>query len=184
MRFDGLTTARLKLEPAARRHAAGLLPLFDNWNVVRWLTDPDWPVDAASYDAWIARAEFDNVAGRAAHAIIVIDGAPAGVVDINQRRGARSLGYWLAEPWWGKGVMSEAADALLRWFFAGHADLFVISGAVEGNRASLRVQEKLGFIVVGESAVPSRPLQRRAPHVDTLLGRERWRRLRQRSAAA
>jgi RimJ/RimL family protein N-acetyltransferase len=69
--------------------------------------------------------------------------------------------------------MSEAVEALLRRLFAeGHG--FIASGVLEGNVASLRVQEKLGFCVVNERFIHARPHGRPMPHLDTVLGRARW----------
>lgn len=169
-----LSTDRLRLEPAASSHATGLFPLFDNWKVARWLSGPEWPQSPGLFDAWLQRTMAANAEGREATFVLLHDSRPIGVVGVNQRRGARNLGYWLGEPYWNRGFMSEAAATLLRWFFAAPDHYFIVSGAIEGNGPSLRIQRRLGFIEVGESGVKSRPLDRRLPHIDTLLGRERW----------
>ncbi|MBN9064581.1 MAG: GNAT family N-acetyltransferase [Rhizobiales bacterium] len=175
MRLQALSTDRLTLEPVALSHAAGLFPLFDDWEVLRWLSRPGWPARREEVEAFIARAARANDAGAEAAAAIVIEGRAVGVVGLDQRRGAWNIGYWLGRPWWGRGLMTEAAQRMVDWFFDARDDLFLISGAVEGNAASLRIQEKLGFAVVGESMIESRPRGRRVGHIDTMLGRECWR---------
>jgi RimJ/RimL family protein N-acetyltransferase len=88
------------------------------------------------------------------------------------------LGYWLARSFSGRGYMTEAAEGLVRALFTeGHG--FLASGVIAGNAASLRVQEKLGFCVVNERFIHAKPHGRLMPHLDTVLGRERWSRLRQ-----
>ena len=67
-------------------------------------------------------------------------------------------------------------------FEQGHG--FVASGLFEGNAASLRVQEKLGFRVVNERFIEARPHGRLMPHLDTVLGRGRWSGLRQAALTA
>lgn len=176
MRLPELSTDRLRLEPVASHHAAGLFDLFDNWQVMRWLARPGWPQSRDQLDAFLAGAMAANADAREATAAIILDGRPAGIVGLDQRRGAWNIGYWLGEPCWGRGLMTEAAQRMVDWFFETRDQLFLISGAVEGNAASLRIQNKLGFVQVGESMIESNPLGRRVGHVDTLLGRERWRR--------
>lgn len=184
MRLTEIGSDRLSLQPLAASHAASLFPLFDNWKVVRWLSGPPWPYSADLFNEWAGRAMRAQEEDREANAVIIVNGAAVGVVTINWRLGARNIGYWLGEPHWGRGFMSEAAHALLRWFFSTHGDLFVISGAFEGNSGSLRIQNKLGFAQVGETMMHSNPHGRRLGHVDTILGREAWRKRLGGSAAA
>jgi RimJ/RimL family protein N-acetyltransferase len=171
-----LATPRLRLEPCAPRHAADLYSSVDNWEVVRWLTGADWPQDRARFEEWTALAGELNDAAEVAVAAVLCDGRAVGVVAVNWLRGARNLGYWLGEPWWGRGLMSEAVEATLAWFFAHHDDLFILSGAVEGNAASLRILEKLGFVVVAETMTASQAHGRLVGHIDMMLGRRAWER--------
>ncbi|CAI2717124.1 GNAT family N-acetyltransferase [Nitrospina watsonii] len=67
--------------------------------------------------------------------------------DVN--RHAAELGFWLAQPYHGKGIMTAAvqgfADHLLQ-----HEDLIRVFAAVfAGNPASRRVLEKAGFVLEG-----------------------------------
>ena len=68
-----------------------------------------------------------------------------GVTDMTEREDECELGYWLGVPWWGKGLMPEAASALLRRAFGELGMCAVWCGYYEGNDRSRRVQEKLGF---------------------------------------
>ena len=56
------------------------------------------------------------------------------------------LGYWLAQPFWGRGYMPEAAGELLRRAFEELGMTTVWCGYYDGNQKSKRVQEKLGFV--------------------------------------
>ena len=59
------------------------------------------------------------------------------------------MGYWLAEPFWGKGIMTQAVRSLTKWAF-GELKLHRISAEPYApNRASHRVLEKAGFIREG-----------------------------------
>lgn len=59
------------------------------------------------------------------------------------------LGYWLGMPYHGRGLMTEAAGAVVAFAFGRLALHKVVVRAMAGNAASLRVIEKLGFTRVG-----------------------------------
>lgn len=55
------------------------------------------------------------------------------------------LGYWIAKPFWGQGLIPEAAKEMLRRAFEDLHMSKVWCGYYDGNEKSKRVQEKLGF---------------------------------------
>jgi RimJ/RimL family protein N-acetyltransferase len=55
------------------------------------------------------------------------------------------LGYWLAEPFWGKGIMTSAAKAVTDYGFSFFGLNRVFAGPYATNAASARVLEKAGF---------------------------------------
>ena len=55
------------------------------------------------------------------------------------------LGYWLGVPYWGQGIMTEAAREMLRHAFEDLAVKRVWCGYYDGNERSGHVQQKLGF---------------------------------------
>jgi RimJ/RimL family protein N-acetyltransferase len=58
-----------------------------------------------------------------------------------------SIHYALAKPHWGRGLMTEAVDAVCRWAFDILAPLVEIrTSVVDANIASVRVLEKCGFV--------------------------------------
>lgn len=66
--------------------------------------------------------------------------------DLVDRDNECNLGYWLGKPFWGRGYMPEAAQALLRHAFEDLSMTAVWCGYYDGNTQSKRVQEKLGFV--------------------------------------
>lgn len=59
------------------------------------------------------------------------------------------LGYWLGEPFWGKGIMTEAVKAICEYAFQ-ELGLYRISATPYiTNPASARVLEKAGFVREG-----------------------------------
>ena len=59
------------------------------------------------------------------------------------------LGYWLAEPYWGKGVMTEAVEKFTNYGFENFSLLRIYAEPYAGNRASCRVLEKAGYALEG-----------------------------------
>ena len=57
----------------------------------------------------------------------------------------REIGYVLAKPYWGKGLMPEAVREVLRWLFEDEKLDVVFCGHYLRNTQSARVQEKCGF---------------------------------------
>lgn len=55
------------------------------------------------------------------------------------------LGYWLAEPYWGRGIVAEAAAALVGYSFETLAPKRIQARVIGENEASKRVLIKLGF---------------------------------------
>ena len=65
--------------------------------------------------------------------------------DLAEKDDEAELGYWLGVPYWGRGIVPEAARELLRHAFEELNLARVWCGYYEGNDKSKRVQEKLGF---------------------------------------
>lgn len=55
------------------------------------------------------------------------------------------LGFWIGKPFWGQGLIPEAAREMLRYAFEDLGMTRVFCAYYDGNTKSKRVQEKLGF---------------------------------------
>lgn len=60
------------------------------------------------------------------------------------------IGYWIAEPFWGKGYACEAGDAVMKATSDVLGPLTFKAGVFSDNPGSIRVLEKLGFVPTGE----------------------------------
>ena len=56
------------------------------------------------------------------------------------------LGYWIGKPFWGQGLITEAAREVLRYAFEDLGMNRIWCGYYDGNLKSRRVQDKLGFV--------------------------------------
>ena len=65
--------------------------------------------------------------------------------DLTERDDECELGYWLGVPYWGQGLMTEAAKEMVRHAFEDCGMMKVWVGYYDGNNRSKRVQEKCGF---------------------------------------
>ena len=59
------------------------------------------------------------------------------------------LGYWLGEPFWGRGIMSEAVAEFTRYAFVTFTLNRIYAEPFANNSASARVLEKAGFVCEG-----------------------------------
>jgi RimJ/RimL family protein N-acetyltransferase len=108
---------------------------------------------------------------------IWLEGKPAGVQAMTSEEFATtrrvSTGSWLGQRFQGSGVGTEMRTAVLELAFRGLGAEVAASGALDGNLASLRVSEKLGYRHVGRSTVA--PRGKVVGHADLELRREDWR---------
>lgn len=81
------------------------------------------------------------------------DGRPVGCVAVTVGQASNlklpdnegELGYWIGVPFWGRGLIPEAARELIRRAFEDLGLETLWCGYFEGNDKSRRVQEKCGF---------------------------------------
>lgn len=69
--------------------------------------------------------------------------------ELDQFRG-REIGYVLSKEYWGRGLMPEAVNAVIRWLFDVVNLDFIVVGHFAWNDQSRRVIEKCGFRFVKE----------------------------------
>ena len=124
-----------------------LARLADNRNVWRNLRDrfPN-PYSRRDAKAWIK-----GVARQipCAHFAVERDGRLAGgiglMVQEDIHRGTAELGYWLGEPFWGRGIMTSAVGVFSGYAFDAFKLRRLFALVLEWNPASMRVLEKNGF---------------------------------------
>jgi len=134
-----------------RSDKESLLSLANNFNIARNLSHLfPHPYGEADAEAWFSMLESQ---AQTAHLAIEVAGRAAGGIGIRMGEGvfARSaeLGYWLGEPYWGRGIMTEAVSAFAPYAMAHFALIRVYAYADVGNSGSMRVLEKAGFLREG-----------------------------------
>nr|WP_294947531.1 GNAT family protein [uncultured Mucilaginibacter sp.] len=85
--------------------------------------------------------------------VIDVDGEFAGTIGITMRDDVFSksplFGYWLGEPYWGRGIMTEAARLVTQYAFQTFDFICLQAGVFSYNPASMRVLEKAGYVKQG-----------------------------------
>jgi len=174
-----LKTERLMLRPLRPGDAARVQELCGNLNVARSLARVPHPYPNGRAEAWIAQQASDWAGGKAYIFAIVLGRDLIGVVGLEDRgKACFEIGYWLGEPWWGQGYMSEAVARVLAFAFDELRLDELKSGYFDGNSASRRIQDKFGFQVTGHRKVPCLARGADLAHVDTALLAEAWREAR------
>ena len=84
------------------------------------------------------------------------------------------IGYWVALPLWGRGLVPEAVRALQARCFEELGLDGLWCGYYEGNEKSRRVQEKCGFVPRCDMEIPPHPLNGATKEFFTYLSREAW----------
>ena len=99
--------------------------------------------------------------------------------DIAEKKDECELGYWLAKPYWGKGIITEAAQEIIRHAFAELKLQRVWCGYYDGNVKSRRVMDKLGFVYhhTNEGIEVKAVNEIRTGHV-MLLTRKAWNKIK------
>lgn len=81
---------------------------------------------------------------------IEVDGEAVGGIGYgihsDVERVSAEIGYWLGQPFWGRGVMTEALRAVTRYAVETHGLTRVYALPYEWNPASFRVLEKAGYV--------------------------------------
>jgi Acetyltransferases, including N-acetylases of ribosomal proteins len=132
--------------PSLQRHA-------DNPKIAANLTDafPN-PYTLADAEDYIGMCLANDEHASCMRAICVGGDAVGGIgitlgSDVYRKRA--ELGYWLAEPYWGRGIMPRAVREMCAYAFQTYGLVRIFATPYAYNAASCRVLEKAGFACEG-----------------------------------
>ena len=141
------------IRPWTLSDAYDLSVALNNEKILRNLRDgipfPYTEKDAAEYIRMVLNAPEDTQYAWA----IQLENKAVGSIGIfrkdNIHRRTAEMGYYLAEPYWGQGIVTQAVRESCAYVFA-HTDILrVFAEPFAHNAASCRVLEKAGFSLEG-----------------------------------
>ena len=148
-----LVTAHLVLRPFRADDAPAVTLLAGAREVADTTLHIPHPYPAGAAEAWIATHPPAWAAGTLATYAIVdgAEGALRGAIGlaIEPAHARAELGYWVGVPYWGRGIATEAARALVGFGFTRLALHRVQARHLTRNPASGRVMQKLGMRLEG-----------------------------------
>jgi RimJ/RimL family protein N-acetyltransferase len=174
-----LVTERLVLRELRPSDAAAVAAGAGDRRVAAFLIQVPSPYPIALARRWVAhRIEWWDQGRGVTLAVTLRDAPDVLLGTMSLRRYARDrrveLGYWLAQPAWGHGLATEAAQAVVDFGFSGLGLARIYAQVLADNRASLRVLDKLGM--VNEGVKRQHVLKGRRLHDVVLYGllRDEW----------
>lgn len=141
-----------RLRPWRRSDREALLRLADDRRVWRNLRDAfPHPYTEDDADEWLAHAADEPVPEGLW--CVEVDGGAAGTVSLHRGRldesCAAEIGYWLGEPFWGRGIATAAVRGATEAALADPGLYRVFATVFAWNPASMRVLEKAGYLREG-----------------------------------
>lgn len=143
---------KFKIRPWEMSDIDSLVKYANNWNVAKNMTDKfPHPYTENNGKAFIEFATKDFPLHLFA---IDLDGKAIGGIGIHPQedihRNNAELGYWLAESFWGQGIISDAIKQMVDFAFNTYEINRVFAIPFGTNIASQKVLEKNNFILEGK----------------------------------
>jgi RimJ/RimL family protein N-acetyltransferase len=141
-------TQRLLLRPGWAEDGPALARAIGEEAIVRNLAQVPWPYTIDHARQFLGR---ERRPGEISLLIVLRSGGdPIGSVGIHPTPdGGRVLGYWLARPFWGRGIATEAGRAAIVLARDALRLRRIEASCFVDNPASRRVLDKLGFRPAG-----------------------------------
>jgi RimJ/RimL family protein N-acetyltransferase len=139
----------IKLRKWSEADLDSLVKYANNSNVAKWLTNgfphPYTLEDGKAYLTMIANDNPTKVFA------IEVNGEAVGSIglfpqtDIHEKNA--EMGYWLAEEYWGQGIMLKTIEEIVEYGFRTFNIVRIFARPFSTNLKSQRVLEKAGFIL-------------------------------------
>lgn len=141
-----MTAPRLRLRTPVPADVQRIASFIGEWDVARMLARVPFPYAESDARTWVSNV----VPGE--HWVLVHANGVIGVIGLEAKGpDGIELGYWLAKPFWGRGLMTEAARAVLAAAQAAPACPPILCSHFDDNVASQKVIAKLGFTPTGRT---------------------------------
>lgn len=147
MKQEVLKGSCFELRPWTSADVDDLVRNANNPKIARNLRD-GFPYPYTLHDA---RLWIEMIRGNKKDLVYAIDikGEACGGIGLHAMRDVyrfnAEIGFWLAEKYWGRGIVSESVGLLVDYGFQNYHWVRIFAGVFSTNTASMRVFEKNGF---------------------------------------
>lgn len=154
MKTPTLQTGRLILRPISLDDAPAVQKYFNDWDIIKYISNAPWPYPEDGALCHIRDTVLPEMERGDGHTWVIIKGHNDVIGMVNYRLIAGenndNRGFWLAVPYHGQGLMTEAVHAVNDFIFnVLKVDCFYVRN-VKGNIGSHRVKLKTGGRIIGE----------------------------------
>jgi RimJ/RimL family protein N-acetyltransferase len=166
-----LETERLTLRAPCHEDVKAIAVLANDRRIAENTARIPHPYGVADAEQFVAAV---NRRADEACFVLMLNGTLIGACGIDPRDDGAELGYWLAAGYWGRGLMTEAARAVIDYAFGDLRHETLQAGARVSNPASRRVLEKCAFQWTGVRLTRIRAIHSAAPVDRFRLDRGLW----------
>jgi len=153
-----LETGRLWLKPLAMSDAPAIQRRFAHWEIVKLLNGKaPWPYPPDGAEQFLKRKLEQQEGPVESYAWgLWLKGGPdevIGIIELRPNGGTDQRGFWLSQEFWGRGLMTEAADRVLDFAFDEVGMTEIILTNAKENVRSGAVKVRQGATPIGEDTV-------------------------------
>ena len=170
-RIPVLQTERLTLRAPCRADARVIAKFAGDRRIAENTSRIPHPYGIEDAEEYVA--SINTVDGETCFAVMR-DDRLIGLCNVTPGKDGAEIGYWVGAPYWGQGIATEAARAMIDFAFADVGYDMLVAGARVSNPASRRVLEKCGFQWTGVGLYRIRAINSSAPIDRFRLDRGLW----------
>ncbi|MBL4596989.1 MAG: GNAT family N-acetyltransferase [Robiginitomaculum sp.] len=161
-----IKTSNLLLRAFTATDLPKLVELANNIKIAQMFATMPYPYTMDDAQTWLAKLHADN--SNYIFAVIHHGEGFIGRIGLYLKPTALpNLGYWIGQPFWGKGYASEAVSALTIWAESQFNIKAIQADFFADNPASGRVLSKAGFLRTGNTGMSySLGRKTKAHHID------------------
>ncbi len=142
-------TVHINLRDYQQADIESIHQLLNNFAVSRYLSSRiPFPYSHADAEWWVNSGSKQEITR-----VIEFNQQLAGIVGVipgrYENRYCGELGYWLGQPFWGKGLATLAVSDMTTLIFTETDIVRLVAPIYEPNKASMRVAEKSGYHLEG-----------------------------------
>jgi RimJ/RimL family protein N-acetyltransferase len=160
-------TDRLYLRQLTEDDLPRLVELIGDWEVAQWIVRVPYPYNDADAQDWLTLQKQNDTASKPEFFVIAdkANNRLMGGIGLHPHTAlatessVRELGYWLGQPYWGQGFMSEAVSEIVKFAFGRLALQALVSSTNPDNARSRHVLSKAGFTELGLVPRPAEHLR-------------------------